>query len=101
MDWSTLIGLSLGLAFIRWEKREFYLPSFIKEVIVFWIFIYLLNILGDFIKSKFQLSISIPIHIPETLQLWIGGIFFFAIACTISIKGFRNLNHQKNNKDSK
>ncbi|WNB92615.1 hypothetical protein [Bacillus sp. NEB1478] len=90
MDWSMFIGLAVALALLRWVKNELKLRSFLKELIVLSAFVFVFNLISDFIKSKMTLPFSIRNPFSETIQLWIGVIVFFALTCILAFSGWRN-----------
>ncbi|RSL33922.1 hypothetical protein D7Z54_07320 [Salibacterium salarium] len=90
MDWSLYLGAVLAWAVIRWEGKKLHLIPFLKEGLFICITIYILNLIGDFITAFFNISLSPFDYLPETLNLWIGGIIFFSVVCYLSVKSWKN-----------
>ncbi|MDR7073251.1 hypothetical protein J2X07_002237 [Fictibacillus barbaricus] len=79
MDWSMFIGLGIALAFLRWEKNERNVFPFLKELIVFSVFMVAFSLISDFVISKMTFPFSIKNPFSEAAQLWIGGSLFFCV----------------------
>ncbi|MFS0821887.1 hypothetical protein [Bacillus sp. 1P02SD] len=80
-------GVILTLALIRWEQKELHFKTFLVEVVILCIFIFLFKLIGTYLTSKLNFM---PVDfLPEGLQVWIGSILIFSFVCYLSFRGWR------------
>jgi len=96
MNWTMILVIALVIALTRWEKNVFHIQSFLKELLVFCIFLYITSFIGKVVGSHLDFSFSLSDILSETMQLWIGGSLFFLFACFLAIKVWRTGSNMKN-----
>ncbi|MEH7385273.1 hypothetical protein V7147_07685 [Bacillus sp. JJ1521] len=87
MNISMYIGVILAIGLIRWEQKRLQLKTFLMEVVFMCIFITIFQLVVIIIKNK--LNIRSVDFLPESLEVWVGGIIIFAFACYLSFRGWR------------
>ena len=89
MNWTMVLVVTLVIVLSRWKKKEFHILSFLKELLVFCIFLYIIGFIGKVVGNYLDFSFSLSDILSETMQLWIGGTLIFLYACFLAIKGWR------------
>lgn len=98
MNWGMFITLALVLAWIRWDKNQWNLGAYVRDILLLFVYVYLYTIIVMYSTNKFHLSISK--YIRDILPMWFSGITFLLIICGFSIKGWRKIKREKDTLDS-
>lgn len=93
MNWSMFITIALILAWNRWDKKNWSLYAYLRDILILFVIVYLYTICILYLTSTFHFT---PMkYFNDYLPIWLSGIIFFSIICAISIVGWRKLNREK------
>ncbi|CAH2714844.1 hypothetical protein BACCIP111895_02020 [Neobacillus rhizosphaerae] len=93
---ANIFAIIVFFLLLQWDKgKKRKMKDLVINVIILSVLLFLSNLIGDYLKNNWHVSIPFIKQVPENVKLWFGGTLFFGICCAFSVKGWINQNQQK------
>ncbi|WP_312475073.1 hypothetical protein [Neobacillus sp.] len=93
---ANIFAIIVFFLLFQWDKgKKIKMKDLVINVIILSVLIFLSNMIGDYLKKNWHVSIPFIKQVPENVKFWLGGALFFCICCAFSVKGWKHQNQQK------